>query len=149
MIEILNSICSQLQQSSGSLELCGLDLSFYHGELDVEFSRDGKPDNVYICTDDGTTKNMVYPQVSCNYIYYKRAHSSLLLFHLISQSHNSWPCISSLLMKIITENMNWEICLATIKNENHLFLGHVCRHRLLNANTGNVIMLLTDFLLIL
>jgi hypothetical protein len=28
----------------------------------VACSRVGKPDNLYICTDNGTTKNIVYPQ---------------------------------------------------------------------------------------
>ncbi|PNF37833.1 hypothetical protein B7P43_G09110 [Cryptotermes secundus] len=48
-----------------SLELCSLDLDtgcFSHGQLHVACSRVGKPDNLYICTDNGTTKNIVYPQ---------------------------------------------------------------------------------------
>ena len=43
----------------------GLDLDtdcFSHGQLYVVCSRVGKPDNLYICTDNGTTKNIVYPQ---------------------------------------------------------------------------------------
>ncbi|PNF16574.1 hypothetical protein B7P43_G07217 [Cryptotermes secundus] len=48
-----------------SLELCGLDLGrdcFSHGQLYVACSRFSKPDNLCICTDNGTTKNIVYPQ---------------------------------------------------------------------------------------
>lgn len=52
-----------------SLELCGLDLDtdcFLHGQLYVACSRIGKPDNLYIYTNNGTTKNIVYPQVLSN-----------------------------------------------------------------------------------
>jgi ATP-dependent DNA helicase PIF1 len=48
-----------------SFELCVLDLHtdcFSHGQLYVECSRIGKPDNLYICTDNRTTNNIVYPQ---------------------------------------------------------------------------------------
>jgi len=49
-----------------SLEKCGIDLNtdcFSHGRLYVGCSRIGKPDNLFICTDNGTAKNVVYPQV--------------------------------------------------------------------------------------
>ena len=48
------------------LEKCCIDLNtdcFSHGQLYVACSRDGKPDNLFICTDSGTTKNLVYYQV--------------------------------------------------------------------------------------
>ncbi|VDP20769.1 unnamed protein product [Onchocerca flexuosa] len=46
-------------------ELCGLNLKtdcFSHGKLYVACSRVSKPDNLYICIDNGTTKNIVYSQ---------------------------------------------------------------------------------------
>lgn len=55
-----------INKSQGqSLELCGLDLRtdcFSHGQLYVACSRVGKPDNLCILTDNGTAKNIVYPQ---------------------------------------------------------------------------------------
>ena len=38
---------------------------FSHGPLYVACSRVGKPDNLFICKDNGTAKNVVYSQV-CN-----------------------------------------------------------------------------------
>ena len=49
-----------------SLELYGLYLHtdcFLHGQLYVACSRVGNPDNLFIYTETGTTKNIVYPQV--------------------------------------------------------------------------------------
>ena len=49
-----------------SLELCGLYLRtdcFSHGQLYVACSRVGYLDNLFIYTENGTTKNIVYPQV--------------------------------------------------------------------------------------
>ena len=49
-----------------SLELCGLYLHtdcFSHGQLYVACSRVGNPDNLFIYIENGTTKNIVYPQV--------------------------------------------------------------------------------------
>ena len=56
-----------INKSQGqSLELCGLYLHtdcFSHGQLYVACSRVGNPDNLFIYTENGTTKNFVYPQV--------------------------------------------------------------------------------------
>ena len=49
-----------------SLELCDLYLHtdcFLHGQLYVACTRIGNPDNLFIYTETGTTKNIVYPQV--------------------------------------------------------------------------------------
>ena len=49
-----------------SLELCDLYLytdCFSHGPLYVACFRVGNPDNLFIYTETGTTKNIVYPQV--------------------------------------------------------------------------------------
>ena len=49
-----------------SLEKCGIDLNtdcFSHGQFYVACSRVVKPDNLFICTDTGTAKNVVYSQV--------------------------------------------------------------------------------------
>ena len=49
-----------------SLELCGLYLHtdcFSRGQSYVACSRFGNPDNLFIYTETGTTKNIVYPQV--------------------------------------------------------------------------------------
>ena len=49
-----------------SLELCGLYLHidfFSHGQLYIACFRVGNPNNLFIYTETGTTKNIVYPQV--------------------------------------------------------------------------------------
>ena len=49
-----------------SLELCVLYLHtdcFSHGQLYVACSRVGNPDNLFIHIENGTTKNIGYPQV--------------------------------------------------------------------------------------
>ena len=50
-----------------SLEKCSIDINtdcFSHGQLYTVCSRVGKPDDLFICTDNGTAKNVLYPQVS-------------------------------------------------------------------------------------
>ena len=52
-----------------SLELCGLCLHTdcsSHGQLYVACSRVGNPDNLFIFTETGTTKIIVFPQVLKN-----------------------------------------------------------------------------------
>ena len=49
-----------------SIEKCGIDLNtdcFFRGQLYVACSRVGKSDNLFICTDNGTAKNVLYSQV--------------------------------------------------------------------------------------
>ena len=49
-----------------SLEKCGIGVNtdcFSHGQLYVACSRVGKPDNLFICTDNGKAINVVYSQV--------------------------------------------------------------------------------------
>jgi hypothetical protein len=48
-----------------TFDWCGLDLHtdcFAHGQLYVACSRVGRPANLYIYTDGGTAKNIVYPR---------------------------------------------------------------------------------------
>ena len=48
-----------------SLEKSSIDLNadcFSHGQLYVACCIVGKPENLFICTDNGTAKNAVYPQ---------------------------------------------------------------------------------------
>ena len=55
-----------IQAQGQSLEKCGIDLNtdcFSHGQLYVACSRVGKPDNLFICSDNWTAKNVVYSQV--------------------------------------------------------------------------------------
>ena len=55
-----------------SLALCGLYLHtdcLSHGQLYVACSGVGNSDNLFIYTETGTTKNIVYPQVLENQTY--------------------------------------------------------------------------------
>ena len=61
----LASVITINKAQGQSLELCGLYLHtdyFSHGQLYVACSRIGNPDNLFIYTETGTTKNFVYPQ---------------------------------------------------------------------------------------
>jgi hypothetical protein len=52
-----------------SFELCGFDLNtdcFSHGQWYVASSRVGNPDTLYLCTENGTTNNIVYPHALWN-----------------------------------------------------------------------------------
>jgi ATP-dependent DNA helicase PIF1 len=59
-----------INKSQGqTLEICGLDIEtdcFSHGQLYVACSRVGNPNNLYIYTQNGTTKNIVYREALCN-----------------------------------------------------------------------------------
>ena len=57
------------KEQGQSLELCGLYLHtdcFSHGQSYVACSTVGNPDNIFIYTETGTTKNIVYPQILGN-----------------------------------------------------------------------------------
>ena len=64
---ILLAFAITINKAQGqSLELCGLYLHtdcFSYGQLYVACSRVGNPDNLFTYTENGTTKNIVYPQV--------------------------------------------------------------------------------------
>ena len=64
-IRLASAITTKKAQGQ-SLELCGLYLHtdcFSHGQSYVACSRVGNPDNLFIYTEIGTTKNIEYPQV--------------------------------------------------------------------------------------
>jgi ATP-dependent DNA helicase PIF1 len=67
-----------------SFELCGLHLHtdcFSHGQLYVACSRVGKSDNLYICTDSGTTKNIVYHK-HCEIIHIRNVRFLFTFFSI-------------------------------------------------------------------
>ena len=66
LIRLAFAITTINKAQGQSLEKCGIGLNtdcFSHGQLYLACSRVGKPDNLFICSDNWTAKNVVYSQV--------------------------------------------------------------------------------------
>lgn len=117
IIRLLSDVCNHYERCSGqSWELCSLDHRancFLHEQLHRPFSRVDKPGNCYICTGNGTIRNIVFHKQREN--YYKTCAFSFLPFLFNRLSHSN-----RIRMKI--QSLHNYVALITYRKQNKLLL---------------------------